>query len=308
MSFFSRLPRSGPYLKGALRSLSRFRPFWLVRLAHGADETVVTLKGVGSHDLRILVNTRDHLMSKSLLWTGTYERHLTRVMLDRLKPEDSVVDIGANLGYFTVLMASCVPRGRVYAFEPDPGNLRLLRTNIALNGFQDRVELYPVALAESAGEVILTNLDDPNGGGRMTMDSAADVDAVFGASFSRQSVASRSWDSMFTEPPQIALIKIDVEGYEPKVFSGMEKMLRAQRPVILMEFSPINIERVGKRDARALMEWLFGMGYRASGISFRTGAIHPIGQNYDTLWDFYKEHGSADHVDLVLEAVAATVR
>jgi len=301
----SRLLRARPYLRGALRGLSRLNLSGISRLANPAAESVVTLVGT---DLRLVVNTQDILMSKSLLWTGTYERHVSRLILERLNPGDLAADIGANLGYFTTVMAARVSegggngKGKVFAFEPDPGNLRLLRTNVAINALEDAVEIFPVALGEKSARIYLTNLDDPNAGGRMTLESESEIDGHFGKEFSRRPVESMAWDERFIDPPKLALIKIDVEGYEPRVFRGMEKTLRAHRPVILMEFSPENIARSGKTDPAAFMMWLFDLGYSASGIDLRTGKLHPLGSSWDALWKFYNEHGSGDHADLLLEA------
>jgi FkbM family methyltransferase len=305
MKRLSRFLRAWPYVRGVLRGLKRLNLKGISRLANPADDTVVNLAVSG---LRLVVNTRDVLMSKSLLWTGTYERHVSRLILERLKPGDLAADIGANLGYFTTVMADRVRAGggtgagKVFAFEPDPGNLRLLRTNVAINALEEWVEIFPMALGEKSTRIYLTNLDDPNAGGRMTLDSEAEVDGHFGKDFSRRPVESISWDDHFTEPPRLALIKIDVEGYEPRVFKGMEKTLRAHHPVILMEFSPENIARSGKTDPAEFMQWLFGLGYSASGINLRTGKLHPLGSSWDALWRFFQEQGSGDHADLLLEA------
>lgn len=301
MKRMSRLLRAWPYLRGVARGLSRVNMRGLSRLANPADEAVVKL---AEGNLRLVVNTRDVLMSKSLLWTGTYERHVSRLILERLKPGDLAADIGANLGYFTTVMADRVRsgNGKVFAFEPDPGNLRLLRTNVAINALEDSVEIFPMALGETSTRIYLTNLDDPNAGGRMTLESEAEIDGHFGKDFSRRAVESVAWDEHFAAPPKLALIKIDVEGYEPRVFRGMEQTLRAHHPVILMEFSPENIARSGKTDPTEFMLWLFGLGYKASGIDFRTGELHPLGSSWDALWRFFNEQGSGDHADLLLEA------
>ena len=50
------------------------------------------------------------------------------------------------------------------------------------------------------------------------------------------------------------------------------------------------------------MQWLFDLGYKASGIDFRTGGLYPLGSSWDALWKFFNEHGSGDHADLLLEA------
>ena len=83
---------------------------------------------------------RDKVISERLRREGVWEPYETHLVLNLLEPGGVFVDVGANLGYFSILAAACVgERGRVYAFEPDPDNFALLQANSETNGFGQRI-------------------------------------------------------------------------------------------------------------------------------------------------------------------------
>ncbi|MEM6996443.1 MAG: FkbM family methyltransferase, partial [Myxococcota bacterium] len=85
--------------------------------------------------LTLELNPEDRTLSETLWRTGTWEALQTKALLERLEPGDTFVDVGANLGYYTVLAAKKVgPSGRVFAFEPDPESFALLKRNVDRNG------------------------------------------------------------------------------------------------------------------------------------------------------------------------------
>jgi FkbM family methyltransferase len=131
------------------------------------------------------------------------------------------VDVGANVGYYMLLIRQAVgPRGRVDSIEPQPDNVVELRRNIDANRF-DNVRLFPVALGEADGEAMLsteinaTLLGEPSG--------------------PRTPVAVRRLDDVVEE--RIDLLKVDVEGYEAQVLRGARRHL-ASRPALFLEVHP----------------------------------------------------------------------
>jgi FkbM family methyltransferase len=140
-----------------------------------------------------------------------------------LKPGGTVVDVGANIGYITMLCARAVgTRGRIIAFEPEPDNLVELRMNVECNGLSN-IEIRTSAVGAGTGEVVFAR--GINGG--VCSDPAAS-DAI------RVSIVAL--DTALTGT--IDMIKIDVEGYEGEVLAGAKETIRRERPAMFIEIHP----------------------------------------------------------------------
>jgi FkbM family methyltransferase len=145
------------------------------------------------------------------------------------QPGDVLVDVGANVGMYTVWAAKT--RGaRVFAFEPEAQNYALLNRNIALNGIESLARAYCLALSSEAGLSELHLSDMRIGGSCHSVGERVDFkhDPMTPA-FSQGCVAARLDDLVFTgsvAPPRH--IKIDVDGFEPKVIAGAARVLREQ--------------------------------------------------------------------------------
>ena len=107
-----------------------------------------------------MVYKRQTLGLSSLLY-GTFELAELEFARSRLRPGDDAMDIGANVGIFSVVMGAAVGRsGRVFAFEPAPGNIVRLKKNLERNGL-DHAQLFPCALGEADGQMTLHLATDP---------------------------------------------------------------------------------------------------------------------------------------------------
>lgn len=145
------------------------------------------------------------------IYCGLHEYVDMRFVLDNLKPNDLFVDIGANVGSYTVL-ASKVCKARTICVEPDPEAAGFLRRNIAVNGIDDRVEVINSALGAKLGVINFTiGLDTIN------HVATNDDDEV-------RQVPLKTLDSCL-EGRHPKIIKIDVEGYELEVFKGATRTL-----------------------------------------------------------------------------------
>lgn len=167
---------------------------------------------------------------------GVYEqRELDRLIeyLDGLKEPISVVDVGANVGIWTVILGRHKNVKKIFAFEPSAENLNFLRKNIDLNQLSDRVEVHEVAVSDSVGTAKFMD-----GGSGATRRLSADNET----GSSMQTVSLDSMQSTFGE---IGLIKIDVEGFEPLVIKGMQSLINAQRPALFIEYSRNQTEAAG---------------------------------------------------------------
>jgi FkbM family methyltransferase len=176
--------------------------------------------------------------------TGVAERPLQGALTAELRPGATFFDIGANVGYVTLIAARLVgPSGRVVAFEPVPENVAAIRENLALNGI-DWVEVHETAVARQRGRAALI-ISDVSAFSRL-----ASVNVPTGA---RETIEVQviSIDEFMASPgaPAPDVIKIDVEGAELEVLEGMRETLAAHRPVLLCEVHDCNSEYVALVDA-----------------------------------------------------------
>ena len=145
------------------------------------------------------------------IYCGLHEYVDMRFVLDNLKSDDLFVDIGANVGSYTIL-ASKVCNARSISFEPDPETVGFLSRNIYVNGIDNKVEVINAALGAETGVLNFTvGLDTTN---RVATNNDAEV----------RQVPVKTLDSVL-EGRHPKMIKIDVEGYELEVFKGATRTL-----------------------------------------------------------------------------------
>ena len=176
----------------------------------------------------------------SFLW-GLYEPATTAVFRQLVTGGDVVVDVGAHWGYFTLLAASlCGMRGRVFAFEPYPGSLAVLKKNVEANGLTN-VVMVQKAVSNRTGTAKL--LESPSTTGH-SLDTVASrrLERTPGGSSAKESIAvdTVALDDFFARTSvQPRLIKMDIEGAEPLALAGMECLIRRNPSLVLItEFNP----------------------------------------------------------------------
>jgi FkbM family methyltransferase len=203
------------------------------RVAKGVDRVVsLVLRGVHGKPVAIARGPAAGLLlrlppSSSIWVSGKVEERVQRVVADLLVPEDVFFDIGANLGFFTVLAARLVgPAGRVIAFEPHPDNAERLRRNVELNGFAN-VTIVRKVVSDTSGRQLLDAAST----------ATASVTTSAGASSEAIDVPAISIDDFLASQPTLApkLVKIDVEGHEEETLRGMATTLTLHRPLIVCE-------------------------------------------------------------------------
>lgn len=146
---------------------------------------------------------------------------------------DVALDIGANVGHYTCRMSELVgPTGRVVAFEPVPATFGVLTNNASRFPHQN-VTLVNAAVGDHVGQVGLTMPGGSDGGYLARVDPDGTLHCLV-----------LTVDSLAL-PNRVALVKIDAEGYEPRVLAGMSALLRRDRPVVVLERN---------RDAEGLLE------------------------------------------------------
>jgi FkbM family methyltransferase len=182
---------------------------------------------------------RADLKSEKYFWTGTDELPVQKAIVERLSPGSRFWDIGAHVGFFTLLAARAVGAGgEVHAFEPIPQNRDQLIRAIDLNGFEN-VVVHPFAVSDRSGDVLLHS-----GGTSSTwsLRTAGSADAGVPAE-------CRTLDELADALGPPDLIKVDVERAETDVLRGGSGLLSDARPAVIVEFSSDDL----LREARALL-------------------------------------------------------
>jgi FkbM family methyltransferase len=204
------------------------------------------------HGFRLRVDLADWL-GRHVYITGEYERGTSRVIECLLQNGDTFVDIGANIGYFTLLAARCVgTTGRVIAFEPVPHVRSQLVQNIRLNGFVN-CSVHEEAIFSRAG--VSEFFEGP--AEHVGVSSLRRLDVVT----ETLSVRTAKLDDVLASDARPALIKIDIEGAEYDALEGMHRTLEAHRPDLIVEITEDYLAGLG-RSADQLARFLAALGYR----------------------------------------------
>ena len=235
--------------------------------------------------LRVYVNGQDTVLTPTLLMEGSWERPLTEAMLDNIRDGDVVIDVGANVGYYTLLAARKVgPRGHVIAFEPDPTSFAILKRNAEANGFRN-VTIEQKALSNRRGKLRLYLSSQNQGDHR-----------IFPAEEKRPSIEVETLplDEYVLPSGRLSFVKIDTQGAEGIIIEGMAKTIRNHPEIkIILEYSP-HLLRRANCDPGHLIQRLVDLGFELTEVKSRS-PITPY-----ALAQYPPESDPEGHMDLFL--------
>jgi FkbM family methyltransferase len=158
-------------------------------------------------------------VSDSIAFTGLYESLLTRRVVELGRKGGRLVDIGANIGYFSLLWCACNPQNECIAFEASPRNINLLRKNVAQNKFEKRLTVMPLAAGVSKGKMQFdVGPPEQTGWGGLTLektDRSIEVEVV-------------RVDEIVGLDKPINVLKVDIEGADTLALMGCERLLKAK--------------------------------------------------------------------------------
>jgi len=179
----------------------------------------------------VMVLRGDNYLEEEIIRSGQWEPSTTQFIRRTLQPGMTVVDVGANIGYFSLLMASLVgPEGEVHAFEPYPGYIERMHLSLAVNSFE-QIYLNKYALSDKKEQHELFK-----GIASARMHRWSHPDAVFNKVHDKVIVSCIPFDEYASKNfKKLDLIKIDVDGYEMNVLRGALASINRYRPIIIIE-------------------------------------------------------------------------
>jgi FkbM family methyltransferase len=244
-----------PAVAGRVLVRDRYR----YHLRPGLLDVIGTLSRVNVISVEAAIGTvwlpaDDQVMTPWISLHRSWEEPEVALVRTLLKPGQNVLDIGANLGYYTVLCAPLVgPLGRVVAIEPEPRNFALLCLNTWDSGIGN-AELIRAAATNVECQLPLSIAED-NWGDHRSFVRASTSQVIH--------VSGVRIDELLRDDAEIHLVKIDLQGTDHIAVAGMEKTLARCRPRLLVEFWPPGIEEKGDKPIDVLAYYR-SLGYSIS--------------------------------------------
>ncbi len=276
---------AGDDLRSVVRSYLESREF--------ADRGLIGQPG--TKDIRltradgfVIYTAADDLAVGKLVAAGIYEPGVAAVFREVLRPGMVVVDVGANIGFFTMLAASIVgPQGSVLAIEPNLLNVRLIEASRRANGFRNTT-IAACGVGKELGILSLASVFS-NGATSPVGDMLSDL-------MTNPIVPCVPLPALMPPDRRIDFIKIDVEGAEYLALAAARDILARWRPVIASEFSPGLLKSNSGISGREYLEFFAGLGYRI-------GIVGDDGRCAEaTVAGVLESHASSgmDHIDILL--------
>jgi len=246
--------------------LSRFKlgkiPF--LKRIHEFLKIHLRPKSVEAQGYKFFIDRRDFMISSYLLEEKIYEPMETELVKSQAKRGDVVIDLGANIGYYTLIFAGLVGKsGKVIAFEPDTDNFALLKKNIEENKFEN-VVLINKAVSDKNGKTKLY-LSENNKGDHRIYDSGESRKSIM--------VETVCLDEFLKDyKDKINFIKMDIQGAEGNALKGMTSLIKNNKKIkILTEFWPMGLNNFDF-NSKKFLEILEDCGFNFNEIH-KTGLI-----------------------------------
>lgn len=252
------------------------------------------LREITIDDVKIYPWEGDRLIGDSLNMLSDYEPNVLPVFLRALRPGDYVLDVGANIGIFTLLAAKRVGvHGRVYAFEPIARNVQSICAGIIGNGFAN-ISLIPVAAADKAGAVSMHPTDNSsNGIVDMRVSTPGDANMA----------PMNRIDSLLSGIERLDVIKIDIEGYEACAWKGIRSLVDRFQPLVFSEFNPVAMRNTLGVEPREYLSEILNVISGPIDVLHRDGDVVSCRSDVDVMreWHAANQRAGLDgalHLDL----------
>jgi FkbM family methyltransferase len=211
-------------------------------------DQVSELQEIEFLDVKIYPWRGDRLIGDHLAVAGSYEPHVLPHFLDSISAGDFVLDVGANIGIYSLLAAKKVgASGKVFSIEPVAKNVRSLCTGIIENDLSN-VTVLPVAASDRSSVIAILRTPDSSNG---------IVDPSTMRSIGSDFVPTQRLDVLLSGIERLNVIKIDIEGHEPIAWIGLESLVCKHGPTIFSEFSPVAIRNLSRTAPENYLKSLF---------------------------------------------------
>jgi len=242
----------------------------------------------------LFASSDDLAVGKHVVLGRSYDPKIAAVLSRHVKPGMTVVDIGAKIGYLTMLLASLVtPSCLVVAVEPNPENIKLLEASRRVNGF-DHVLIIQAAAGRRAALLGL-HVSYSNG-------TTGELPSALVAMFEAHPVPCFALDTILPHGRSIDLVKIDTEGAEFNALIGLSETIDRDHPMIVSEFSPGALPGTSHCSGPDYLRYLIAKGYRI-GVIEPDGSESIFGNDVEGVMEAYSRSG-VDHIDIIATPTA----
>ena len=223
---------------------------WLMK--HKLLKKIQTISSPVTGDFKINLDTKNFIDS-CIFYTGDYEPNLKMHYKKLIKPNDVVLDVGANIGFHSLYFAELTgPLGKVISFEPILINFKAFQNNIALNNFPQIIANNIALGNENSLMDIHLEIDDQNPG----------AFNLLAPGIKNHTIKCEKGDDFLNRIGinKVNFIKIDVEGYEYEVMKGLKSTITSYRPIINFEYDKI-YQSKNNEDESNIFKFLLAMNY-----------------------------------------------
>ena len=241
------------------------------------------------------VDPDDLDIGRGIVTDRAYEPHVTALLQRELHENQVFLDVGANMGWFTLLAAPILHAGKVIAIEPNHDNVQLIYRSLIENEFTN-ISVFPFAATDVDG-LLQLNYVRSNGYVTAVGDFRNTASYVHGVRL----------DDLLRDEPRIDIVKIDIEGHEPRALSGMAGIIRRDHPVIVSEFHPKAMREASGIEGSDYLHTMMNWGYRLSIIETNGDEIECA--NGDAIMEYWRayNHKSGTEDELHLDLVARSL-
>ncbi|MBK8094086.1 MAG: FkbM family methyltransferase [Verrucomicrobiaceae bacterium] len=267
--------QTSPFTFRLLHAVAKRWPFlrgrdWLMRKTFGRAFGDYLAKSCSWVDTRggwtMRANNGIDYTSRSLKLFGEMEKTTSQFLLKHMPEHGCFLDVGANVGYFSLEIAHRRPHAQVIAIEPNPQIAALLSESIAHNQLTERIHLHSVAASDITGELKFRLDQENTGHSRLAMETIQDAIIV-------SSVILDDWLPSHLGELPLSVVKIDVEGAELRVLRGMARLIKQFHPTLVIEGYDDHLREFGD-SLSALVKWLDDAGYKE--VEPRDGNLYLI--------------------------------
>ncbi len=241
---------------------------FIVGIVNNSLKTVILLFSLSINDQIFYAHTLDRVIALVLLKFGILEKREMDLFKKTVKKGWTVLDIGANIGYPSLLFSKLVGEGgKVIAFEPDKNNIQMLGKNIKANNCKNII-VVPMAVSDHTGVGTLYISDFHSGDHR--------IYDIEGEKRKTLNIDTIRLDDYFKSGSKIDFIQMDVQGSEELVFKGMKRLLNENKGIrILLEFWPEGLRKIGSSPVNFL-KMMGQLGFQLAYINKNDGEVSKI--------------------------------